>query len=252
MTEVQQLVSTKKERSTAYPGITLEESISAVEQLSTNLGSGPYSREAAAQALGYKGLSGASASKVAALIHFGLLEKTGNTYSQAQLARRILFPVSDEDKRAAIVEAALSPRLYKNLVEKYDGKSLPAQLNNILIHDFGIIAASSAGAAATFRSSLKFAGLLANGVVTRQAKALPSLPLQDEGQVPGLRPEIRVATSGTKFPVHLPSGITLMLPQDFAYHLGLGTFADAVKALEAVAAELRSPKPEEEQNSSTT
>ena len=85
----------KRERSVAYPGIPLEEAVAAALSLRTALGKAAFSREDAANALGYKGVSGASSVKVASLVHYGILNRTGNTYVLSELSERISHPPSE-------------------------------------------------------------------------------------------------------------------------------------------------------------
>ena len=65
------------ERSSPYPSSNLETAIEDVATLRERLGKGPYSREEAAQALGYKGVNGISASRIASCGYFGLLSRSG-------------------------------------------------------------------------------------------------------------------------------------------------------------------------------
>src|SRR5688572_772037 len=104
-----------KNRSTAYPGVNLEEAIDAAKTLRNNLGSGPYSRDSAAVALGYGGVNGASSTKIAACAHFGLLVREGNVYKQSELADQILVATSDDERQAGIRVAFTKPALYKKL-----------------------------------------------------------------------------------------------------------------------------------------
>lgn len=154
----------KRERSTAYPSYTLEESISFASQLRTALGKGPYGRVEAAKGLGYSGVSGVSATKISAMVHFGLLNRNGNTYMQSELSERINHPISDEDRNKAINEAITMPKLYRDLIADFSGQSLPSQLGNILIRR-GISAKISEMVAGNFQKSLEFSGLLKNGVL---------------------------------------------------------------------------------------
>lgn len=153
-----------KERSVAYPSVTLEEALNRLQELQSNHGSGPYSREDAARGMGYSSISGASTRAVAALVHYGLLDRSGNAYTQSKIAREILFPVSDQAKSHAITQAAHSPRLFETLIKKYAGQAIPTMLDNILIRE-GVSSGASKETANTFRETLKFAGLLKNGVV---------------------------------------------------------------------------------------
>jgi len=154
-------IQKKRERSVAYPSFSLEQAINSVSQLRKALGKGPYSRDEAAKALGYSGIS---ATKISTMVHFGLLNRNGNTYSQSELAERINHQLSDEDRNNAIVEAILSPKLYKELIEQFAGEALPVQLGNILIRK-GISSKISETVATNFQQSLEFSGLLKNGVV---------------------------------------------------------------------------------------
>ena len=154
----------KRERSTAYPSFHLGEAIDLSSKLREAMGKGPYSRDEAAVALGYKGVSGISAMKISSMVHFGLLNRNGNTYSQSELAERINHRLSDEDRNNAIGEAVQIPKLYRDLLAQFSGQALPTQLGNILIRK-GISAKISDSEAENFQKSLEFSGSLKNGVV---------------------------------------------------------------------------------------
>ena len=220
----------KRGRSSAYPAVSLKKAVETAVILSDKLGSGPYSREAVAQALGYKGVSGASAVKVAALVHFGLLNRKGSSYHQSNLSKRILVPKTEEDKKIATAEALLTPTLYAKLSEKYSGNSLPTLLENILYHEFNIMQSASKEAAENFRQSAEFAGFLKNGIllnapdVTIEPSAENIAPEEKYAEVSTL-----VKSSSTPkdfFQVKLPSGITALFPQDLSYNFGIGEFAE--------------------------
>lgn len=154
------------ERSVAYPAVTLEVAIELVSKLRSALGKTPYSREEAAKALGYSGISGASARAVAALVHYGLLDRNGNTYSTSELAEEIIHPTDETglSKKQAIAKAALAPKLFDRLVDKFRNQSLPGLLENILLRE-GVSSNSAKDVAIIFKETLQFAGMLVNGVV---------------------------------------------------------------------------------------
>lgn len=189
-----------KERSVAYPSVTLEEALNRLQELQSNHGSGPYSREEAARGMGYNSISGASTRAVAALVHYGLLDRSGNAYTQSKIAREILFPVSDQAKNRAIIQAAQSPRLFETLIKKYAGQAIPTMLDNILIRE-GVSSGASKETANTFRETLKFAGLLKNGVVsfhvssdTDASQLEEGHPLQGAADYEGLGQKRKVAS----------------------------------------------------------
>src|SRR3989338_5074201 len=149
-----------RDRSSSYPGLRLSEAVSAVEKIKKALASTPFNRENGAKALGYSGVNGASAAKIAALVHFGLLDRKGDVYKLSLLADRILIHKSEEDKHNAILEAVQNPKLYRELIEKFKNQSIPTLLSNILVHDHNISQNVSRQASEDFVSSLEFAGLL--------------------------------------------------------------------------------------------
>ena len=160
-------VQKKRERSTAYPACSLETSLGDVTKLKERLGKGPYSREAAAKALGYSGINGISAGRIAACVHYGLLTRSGSTYYISDLASRIINPTSESEKSLAIAEAFQVPALYSKLIQAYMNEALPTMLPNILARNYGIADKAASNAAQTFRESAEFAGMLQGGVIVQ-------------------------------------------------------------------------------------
>lgn len=193
MSEEKEKTKQTKDRSVAYPGVPLSEAIDFTAKLRDSLGKGPYSRDEAAKALGHSKLTGPAARKVAALVHYGLLERTGNTYSQSQLSQDILKPVSDELKNAAVKKAAMRPRLFQKLGKKFGGQALPSMLQNILIRE-GISEGAADEVVRIFTETMKFAELLVNGVLTK-----PEIEDEDGDGVP----EVQVPYSVSKTPVQI-------------------------------------------------
>lgn len=100
--------------------------------------------------------------KVTSAKHFGLLSVDGKAYSLTERARLILRPKDEDSKKQFLLETFLTPELYKELHEKFNGKQIPPldTLSNILLHDHGINANVSSDAAEAFVESAKFVGLL--------------------------------------------------------------------------------------------
>lgn len=230
-----------KNRSTAYPGVTLEEAIEAAKTLRNNLGAGPYSRESAAVALGYGGINGASGTKIAACAHFGLLVRESNVYRQSELADQILVATSDDERQAGIRVAFTKPALYKKLAEEYNDKALPKMLDNILVRQHGITEKAAKEAASLFIKSADYAGVLINGVVKlSQADSLspqtPDAPATDtaagnmQGQPASQAQATRAMQGG--LPVVIPgTEVTIIFPVEYAFALGTGAFTDGIKLL---------------------
>ncbi len=233
----------EKRRSAAYPGVSLEDALTATKQLRDNLGAGPYSRESAAQAMGYNGVSGASSTKVAACVHFGLLDRENNVYRQSDLSKQIFVFTSEDERRAALRVAIQKPTLYAKLFEAFDGSALPAMLSNVLVRNYQITERVAKEAASNFIHSAEYAGVLANGVLnldnnlshedsSHDAKASninahvadtkienpPKIELTEE--VIGYLP---VTIPGTK--------VRILFPAEYAYELSIGSFKTGIEAL---------------------
>jgi hypothetical protein len=162
----------KKERSRAYPSISLSDAIEKISLIKDNLGRGPYSRESIAHAIGYSSVSGTSATKIGALVHFGLLDiERGGVYQLTDLAKMIASPKDDNEYNHAIITSIRKPALYNELIERFKGSSLPKLLPNILEREYKIISRQSKYVSELFIESLTYANLLRNGIVINESIA---------------------------------------------------------------------------------
>jgi hypothetical protein len=241
-------------RSTAYPGITLEKAIEATKLLRDNLGLGPYSRDSAATALGYKAVSGASIQKISACVQFGLLTRKSNAYSQSDLADKMFRFISEEERVQAIKEAVQRPTLYAKLISEFNGRALPKMLDNVLVRNYGITERVAKDVANVFEKSAQFAGLLQNGIITVDASTqLEESPEGDGGPVLGDEPggvsdappsanTDQVTPPQTPAPAPAaPAGyltiaipdtdVKILFPMSYAYDLSIGSFKTGIEAL---------------------
>lgn len=154
----------KLERSRAYPVISLGPAVEAIQKIVHDLGSGDHDRSSLTQALGYASPTGLAARKVAALVHFGLLERDKSTYRVTSLADQILHPKDDEERTRAIREAFVRPAVFNELCDKYaaEGK-VPRQLSNLLFRDHQISRNAASDVAQVFLESGTYAGVLNEG-----------------------------------------------------------------------------------------
>ncbi len=155
----------KRVRSTSYPAYGLEKAITNIEQLESNLGRGPFSRESAAKALGYSGVSGTSGKAVAALVHYGLLTRSGDTYEVSELTDRIVRWSDQVERRNAISEAAKAPKLFRQLFESYVSKSVPSMLAHILAREHKIGGNVADEVVKIFTETMTYSEHLKNGVL---------------------------------------------------------------------------------------
>ncbi|XOU94731.1 MAG: hypothetical protein ACNFW9_01555 [Candidatus Kerfeldbacteria bacterium] len=227
-TNLDQKISGKRERSTAYPAISLEDAITYSEKLILAYPRHDFDRESAVKAMGFNSISGASAPKVAALVHYGLLERgKGSTYKNTDLAERICNYEEEQEKNEAIREAVMRPKLFNSLINDYTNRAIPVTLNNVLIRQYKISSKVSDNAVQTFKDSVEFAGIYQNGVLNDSAGELKGQNMSNVQAEPEKKPSI----SGL-YSVPLPSGAVVSYPSDIAFYLQ--TNEDYTKALESL------------------
>ena len=151
----------KKERSSPYPGADLASCVDAVEKFKKQLGTGSHDATAIAGAIANGKVTGPLARKIAAMVYFGLLEKSGKEYRLSDNSSKITNPFNVGEKESTIREAFTMPKLYATLLEKYSGEGeVPRQISNILHREHGIAESASKFAADIFLRSGQYAGVL--------------------------------------------------------------------------------------------
>jgi hypothetical protein len=267
MADISQSEKRTVNRSAAYPGITLEKAIEATKLLRDNLGAGPYSRDSAAAALGYKAVSGASIQKISACVHFGLLTRKSNAYSQSELADKMFRYISEDERVQAIRTAVQKPTLYTKLITEFSGRALPKMLDNVLVRNYGITERVAKDAASVFEKSLQFAGLLQNGIITVDAPVEAAQVAEDDAGVAAsetpadesvapfeksapVAPPADPAVSTSHLTIAIPStDVKILFPMSYAYDLSVGSFKTGIEAL---ARNIKDTKPASEDDEPAT
>lgn len=176
-----------KKRSRAYPAIDLESAIELLNRVVPILLEGDRERDDLAQTLGYSsGKGGAAARKIAALGHYGFLNRKGSIYSLSALSGYYIKADSQEDRQYAVGIAFRQPTLFQDLVEKLEPEGrIPADLGQILEHQHGIAHRASKDVARIFRVSAQFVGVidLAGNFLSSQGGDDKS-PLSVAGELP--------------------------------------------------------------------
>lgn len=108
--------------------------------------------------------------KVSTSKQFGLIETSNLTIQLTDTAKKILYPISEPQVEKITVECFSRPALYKQLIEKYDGKAIPDVniLSNILFNEFDITKAAKDNAAKVFIQNAEMMGVLKGGVLCYQ------------------------------------------------------------------------------------
>ena len=231
----------KKNRSVAYPVISLENAISSMEAIKSNLGKDKYNRKLMVEALGHNKNSGHGARKVAALVHYGLVKREGNVYSYDNITERILLPKSQEEKEQALIEAVNNPKLFKSLIERYNEQSLPDLFSSILSRDYHINENVKEKATDIFIKSIEYAGLYKNGVVANKKNDV-SFGEESDKIESGVKKQNndlgknkfisqKHNTKAEMLSLELPCGIVIYYPKELSYKFAMGEFSEKIKAL---------------------
>lgn len=154
-------MASSRQRSPAYPAIPLEQAVELVGKVRHGLGGGDVTREQIAPQIGHEKATGPANTKIAAMAHFGLLEKGKGAYRVSELATRILTPISDQEKTDAIRQAALRPTIFASIYQKYvpEGK-LPAALESVLQREYSVTPAAAKTIRDNLIATLTYAGLM--------------------------------------------------------------------------------------------
>jgi hypothetical protein len=167
-----------RQRSPNYPQVGLEEALVRVGNLFREDGRAAVSPEVAARHIGYATAHGQAYSVLSALKKFGLLDEDKGKVSLSQRAIELLnLPAHDPRRIQALKDAALSPAIYRELVEEHANTGLPGddalEAELVTYKSFNPKAVESF--VKDFRSTLEFAGL-------SDLAVLGSEPKVDEGK----------------------------------------------------------------------
>lgn len=160
--ELKNSVSGKKDikRSASYPSLTVNEAYDFSCKINDKFSAViEATREEIAHALGLH--ANTVSRDVAACAAYGFLQKTtGGKYKLTTLFTDIFQPENDKDKRIKLITAFGTPKLYQELISKFDNQVIPQELPNTLIKHHAITEAASKFAADTFVISGQQVGVI--------------------------------------------------------------------------------------------
>lgn len=151
-----------RHRSPAYPTVSLREAVERVGRLYAADGKAGAPPAIAAKHIGYSKAHGQAHSVLSALKKFGLVADVGGRIVPTQRAIEILrLPEHDPKRIEGLKDAALSPQIYRELVEQHRSTGLPADdvlESDLEVHrNFNPTAVS--GFVKDFKETLEYAGL---------------------------------------------------------------------------------------------
>lgn len=110
-------------RSPRYPRHSLVKSIEMTRKLFSGAHQARVDVDAAAKVIGYSGSGGgAAASALGALRQYGLVDGLRGDVAVSDLAMRILQPMNEDERIAALHEAAMKPEIFERIVEQFGGR----------------------------------------------------------------------------------------------------------------------------------
>lgn len=158
-------------RSPAYPAIDLPKAIELAEKFKGYAGRSAVTVSHVLEHWGFKGASSNGMKIIAALGYYGLIHDTGTGDKRkiqlTERAWRIVVDHEESDARAqAILDAALSPKIFKELWEEW-GSDLPpeAEIRSHLIFEKKFNERAVSGLIADYKTTLDYAGLLEPGMI---------------------------------------------------------------------------------------
>ena len=142
-----------KQRSASYPSLSVLKAYTYAEKINEKFGNSEFTREEFAHLIGVH--PNTTSRDIASCVQYKFLEKkeAKGTYKISELFNDIFRPESEKDKQGGLIQAFSNPKLYHELIEKFDGNVIPEELPNTLIKHHGITAAASKDAADTFIAS---------------------------------------------------------------------------------------------------
>lgn len=147
-------------RSVSYPSLTLNDAFAYASLINDKFSSSiELTREEIAHVFGLH--PNTVARDVAGCVQFGFVQRTATgKYKLSESFIDILKPESEKDRRLKLITAFGTPKIYQELIAKFDNQVIPQELPNTLIKHHGITEGASKSAADTFIESGRQVGVI--------------------------------------------------------------------------------------------
>lgn len=171
MAEISTQNPTSKQRSASYPADTVKEAYEFALTINEKFSAtAAVSREDIGLVFGVH--PNTLSREIAACAQYGLMEKFEGKYKLSNLFRDIWRPESERDKKINFIKAFGNPRLYQELIEKFDGNVIPQEFANTLIKHHNITESAAPSAADTFIKGGQEVGVINENRVLNYSVAL--------------------------------------------------------------------------------
>lgn len=161
-----------KIKSKEYPAITLDQAIVFIKKLKDFPIGKPISYDAAAKEMNVKPTTKSFTYTISSARQYGLISTSaGKTLFFLDPANRLVRPTESERTLTLLkLQCFSSPKLYGELIEEYNGKSMPATnvLENVLVSYYGVAPKAAKTAAQTFIDTANELGAVKSGVLSTE------------------------------------------------------------------------------------
>lgn len=164
--------SKKVERSAAYPAINLPDAIEFVGKIYKHFRNDATKRDDIIELI-----EGSHNRFLAAASYYHLLIREKDTYQVAPIFKKITTFIDEKERQIGLLYAFASPKLNTQLIEKFDGASLPETLTAHLSRFYGITEDAAPLAAKIFIENAKFCKVLDENNVLEYKKRVAFLNL---------------------------------------------------------------------------
>ncbi|MBR4496080.1 MAG: hypothetical protein IKP12_02995 [Acholeplasmatales bacterium] len=156
-------------KSRKYPATSIEDCIDFLKKVEKF--NGPVGYQQMADVYGVSTSTNSFKARVSSSKQFGFVDADGQKIELTKAAKNLLYPISEDSREIILIDAVNKPSLYKELIEKYNGKQVPNlnALSNVLFNDYSIIKTSKDAAAKAFIDSLNYVGVIKNGILIYNA-----------------------------------------------------------------------------------
>jgi hypothetical protein len=162
----------QRQRSPNYPSIDLQVAVSKATAFEKAVGKNKAAYEAAASYMGFTPTSSSALRCVAALVSFGLLDEEGQGKARklwlSDIGRAaVMATEASPERQAALREAALRPRLHRELWDRWGGR-LPDDetIRSYLRLELGFVESATSPFITEFKTTIDFAKLSESGTVS--------------------------------------------------------------------------------------
>ena len=172
-TEIVDQDKPRRQRSPNYPAVGLREGVDRVKKLFATSGRAGAPPKLAAVHIGFRAAHSQAMSVLAALKRFGLVSEASGRVVPTHSAIEILhLSENDSRRQTALSEAALSPPLYRELVEQHRQTGLPSRdvLEQELVIYKRFNPSAVSGLVTDFLDTLEYAGISLGGTIDSAKK----------------------------------------------------------------------------------